>query len=45
MKSAVTSFKAWEGKKKILAIDWRRGMVGIGGEEGLEVWKVGEERA
>ncbi|KIK60875.1 hypothetical protein GYMLUDRAFT_85250 [Collybiopsis luxurians FD-317 M1] len=43
MKSAITSFKAWEGKKKVLSIDWVRGMVGVGGEGGLEVWKAVED--
>ena len=51
MKSAVTSFKAWEGKRKVLSIDWNSnlsggsgaGMVGVGGEGGLEVWKAVED--
>ncbi|KAE9402814.1 WD40 repeat-like protein [Gymnopus androsaceus JB14] len=43
MKSAITSFKAWEGKKKVLSVDWRRGMVGVGGEGGMEVWKAVED--
>ncbi|KAF9075475.1 WD40-repeat-containing domain protein [Rhodocollybia butyracea] len=43
LKSAVTSFKAWEGRKKVLSIDWMRGMVGVGGEGGLEVWKAIED--
>ncbi|KAF9483286.1 ribosome biogenesis protein YTM1 [Pholiota conissans] len=42
-KGAVASFKAWEGKKKVLSVDWRRGVVGVAGEGGLEVWRVGEE--
>ncbi|KAI9064928.1 WD40 repeat-like protein [Trametes sanguinea] len=44
-KSAVASFKAFEGReggKKILSVDWARGMVGVGGEGGVEVWKIGE---
>ncbi|KAL0946169.1 hypothetical protein HGRIS_012431 [Hohenbuehelia grisea] len=49
MKSAVASFKAWEGKgaadsKKILGVDWANGVVGIGGELGFEVWRVGNEQ-
>ncbi|KAI0943076.1 hypothetical protein AcV7_002319 [Taiwanofungus camphoratus] len=48
-RSAVTSFKVWEGKdtgKKILSVDWAQGVVGIGGEGGVEVWRVGQgERA
>ena len=31
-----------EGPKKVLSVDWARGMVGVGGEGGVEVWKVGE---
>ena len=45
-KSAVAAFSAWEGKKdagrKVLSVDWARGLVGVGGEGGVEVWKVGE---
>lgn len=43
MKSAITSFKAWEGRKKVLSVDWRRGVVGVGGEGGMEVWKAVED--
>ncbi|KAK0211518.1 WD40-repeat-containing domain protein [Armillaria fumosa] len=42
-KGALSSFKAWDGKKKVLAVDWKRGLVGVGGEGGLEVWKAGED--
>ncbi|KAK7436532.1 ribosome biogenesis protein ytm1 [Stygiomarasmius scandens] len=42
-KSAMTTFKAWEGKKKVLSVDWKRGMVAVGGEGGLEVWKAVED--
>lgn len=42
VKGAVASFKAWEGVKKVLSVDWKKGIVGVGGEGGLEVWKVGE---
>ena len=42
-KDAMATFKAWDGMKKVLGVDWRNGMVGVGGEGGLEVWKVGEE--
>ena len=48
-KAAVAAFRAWEagkakdeGPKKVLSVDWARGMVGVGGEGGVEVWKVGE---
>ncbi|KAL1948185.1 hypothetical protein VTO73DRAFT_12260 [Trametes versicolor] len=45
-KGAVASFKAWDGAKKVLSVDWARGLVGVGGEGGVEVWKVGDgERA
>ncbi|KAJ3711600.1 hypothetical protein C8R42DRAFT_595565, partial [Lentinula raphanica] len=43
MKSAITSFKAWSDMKKVLSIDWKRGMVGVGGEGGFEVWKAVED--
>lgn len=43
VKGAMASFKLWDGMKKVLSVDWRNGLVGIGGEGGLEVWKVGEE--
>ncbi|EPT02059.1 hypothetical protein FOMPIDRAFT_141932 [Fomitopsis schrenkii] len=45
-KGAVTSFRAWEAtlKKggKVLSVDWARGVVGVGGEGGVEIWRVGE---
>ncbi|KIJ64850.1 hypothetical protein HYDPIDRAFT_89591, partial [Hydnomerulius pinastri MD-312] len=51
-KSAVASFKAWSasgtesGAMKILSVDWAGDVVGIGGEGGVEVWRVGQgERA
>jgi len=44
-KSAVASFKVWNGEKKILAVDATSSsgacIVGVGGEGGLEVWRVG----
>lgn len=43
-KAAMAAFKAWDGTKKVLSVDWKRGMVGVGGEGGFEVWKVGEEK-
>lgn len=43
-KSAVASFKVWDGNKKVLDVDWKRGIVGVAGEGGLEIWKVGEEK-
>ncbi|KAF9458894.1 ribosome biogenesis protein YTM1 [Collybia nuda] len=43
-KNAMASFKAWDGTQKVLSVDWQSGIVGVGGEGGLEVWKVGEER-
>jgi ribosome biogenesis protein len=44
MKAAVVSFKAWDGQKKILSLDWKRGLVGIGGEGGLELWRAAENQ-
>ncbi|KZT63327.1 ribosome biogenesis protein YTM1 [Daedalea quercina L-15889] len=45
-KSAVTSFRSWDGTekkgKKVLSVDWARGVVGVGGEGGVEIWRVGE---
>ncbi|KAJ7285559.1 WD40-repeat-containing domain protein [Mycena rebaudengoi] len=39
----VASFKAWDGEKKVLGVDWKQGgVVGVAGEGGLGVWKVGE---
>jgi ribosome biogenesis protein YTM1 len=45
-KSAVASFRAWDGGKKVLGVDWDmgvggKGVVGVAGEGGLEVWGVG----
>ncbi|KAF9234666.1 ribosome biogenesis protein YTM1 [Melanogaster broomeanus] len=42
MKSAVASFKAWDGTMKILSVDWVGDVVGVGGEGGVEVWRVGQ---
>ncbi|KAL0575560.1 ribosome biogenesis protein ytm1 [Marasmius crinis-equi] len=42
-KSAMASFKVWDGQKKVLSVDWRKGIVGVGGEGGLEVWKAAED--
>ena len=45
-KSAVASFKVWNGEKKILSVDATSGsgsgIVGVGGEGGLELWRVGK---
>lgn len=45
-KSAVASFKVWDGEKKVLVVDSTSapgsGIAGVGGEGGLEVWRVGE---
>jgi len=45
-KSATASFKVWNGEKKILSIDTTSdlgsGIVGVGGEGGLELWRVGK---
>ena len=44
---AVASFRVPEkegkgGARKVLALDWVKGLVGVGGEAGLDVWKVPE---
>ncbi|KAF5320460.1 hypothetical protein D9611_010791 [Ephemerocybe angulata] len=40
-KAAVAVFKAWGGDgKKILSVDWQRDVVAVGGEGGMDVWKV-----
>ncbi|KIY53892.1 WD40 repeat-like protein [Fistulina hepatica ATCC 64428] len=44
VKSAMTSFRVWDGKQKILTLDWQRGMVAVGGEGGFEVWRADGER-
>ncbi|KAH7908982.1 ribosome biogenesis protein YTM1 [Hygrophoropsis aurantiaca] len=49
MRAAVAVCRVWEGKKKILSVDWARGgagsgtngMVSVGGEGGVEIWRVG----
>jgi ribosome biogenesis protein YTM1 len=43
VKSSLISFKAWDGKKKVLALDWAEGVVAVGGEGGMELWRVGED--
>ncbi|KAH9474516.1 Ribosome biogenesis protein YTM1 [Psilocybe cubensis] len=47
VKGAVASFKVGEegkGKgRKVLSVDWARGLVGVAGEFGVEVWRVGED--
>ena len=43
LKNAVASIKAWDGTpKKILSVDWVGEVVGVGGEGGVEVWRVGQ---
>lgn len=44
-KDPVVAFKVWDDslKKKILCVDWVGGLVGVGGEAGLDVWKIGDE--
>jgi len=48
-RSAVASFKVWDGEKKVLAVDSTSssgsGIVGVGGEGGLDVWRMGETAA
>ncbi|KAG2124881.1 ribosome biogenesis protein YTM1 [Suillus clintonianus] len=38
-KGTVTSFRVWDGMK-VLAVDWVGDVVGIGGEGGMEVWRI-----
>lgn len=45
MKTAMASFRPWEKGEKVLAVDWARGVVGVGGEGGMEIWRVGEADA
>jgi ribosome biogenesis protein YTM1 len=40
-KSALIMFKAWNGEKKILGLDWYKSTLGIGGEGGMEIWRIG----
>ncbi|KAG9307915.1 WD40-repeat-containing domain protein [Chiua virens] len=42
LKGAVASVHAWEAPKKILSVDWVGEVVGVGGEGGMEVWRVGQ---
>ena len=50
-RTALAALRCWDGQKdaggrKVLCVDWTRGTVGVGGEGGVEVWKLGEgERA
>jgi hypothetical protein len=30
MKGAMATFKVWDGMKKVLSVDWRNGLVGVG---------------
>ncbi|KAH7921924.1 ribosome biogenesis protein YTM1 [Leucogyrophana mollusca] len=39
-KAAVAVFKVWH-EKKILSVDWVGNVVSVGGEDGVEMWKVG----
>lgn len=45
-KGTIASFRA-QGKDgsdgKVLAVDWAKGVVAVGGESGLDVWRVGDE--
>ncbi|KAH8105085.1 ribosome biogenesis protein YTM1 [Cristinia sonorae] len=43
-RTAVTSFKVWEGQshgRKVLSVDWAGGVAAVGGEGGVDVWKIG----
>lgn len=48
-KGAMATMRAWTDEEektsqiqKVLSVDWKRGIVGVGGEGGFEVWKVTE---
>jgi ribosome biogenesis protein YTM1 len=38
----MASFKVWDGCKKVLSVDWAGNVIGIGGEGGIEIWRVGD---
>jgi ribosome biogenesis protein len=40
-KAAVAGFKCEKGRK-VLSVDWGKGIGALGGEDGIEVWKIGE---
>ncbi|KAL5514534.1 hypothetical protein ACEPAG_1850 [Sanghuangporus baumii] len=49
-KGAVASFRAGEGAEpekrgdgKVLGLDWRNGVMAVGGEAGLDIWRVPEK--
>jgi len=42
-KDPVVAFKVWDSLKKVLCVDWVGGLVGVGGEAGLDVWKIGDQ--
>lgn len=46
-KGAVASFKPFDGNgKRVVCSDWGKGgVVGVGGEGGLNFWKIGEGEA
>jgi hypothetical protein len=37
------TFRARNGKKTFLSVDWKRGL--LGGEGGLEVWRAGQDKS
>lgn len=44
--SALANFRpfAGHGDGKVLALGWEGGVLGVGGEGGLEIWRVGKDR-
>lgn len=39
----MASFKVSDGAgNKVLSVDWRDGLVCIGGEDGMEMWRMNE---
>ena len=41
VKAPVASFKSEKGGK-VLSVDWGKGIGALGGEDGVEVWKIGD---
>ena len=35
---------AGQGGGKVLGLDWHRGLLGVGGEGGVELWRIGDDQ-
>lgn len=45
-KAAVSSFDLWRKEgKKVLAVSWGSGVIGVAGEGGVEIWRLREGEA